>query len=43
MAAARGSGWGFLWILAKYRLEAQFFSLLPQGLNNLRGGENLLF
>jgi hypothetical protein len=31
MAAARGSDWGFLWLLAKCRLKAQFFSLLSRG------------
>jgi hypothetical protein len=30
-AAARGSDWGFLWLLAKCRLEAQFSSLLLLG------------
>jgi hypothetical protein len=43
MTAARGSVWGFLWLLARCRLEAQFFLTVAAGLNNQWLGKSLLF
>jgi hypothetical protein len=43
MVAALGSDWGFWWLLAECGLKAQLFPTVIAGLNNQRGGENLLF
>jgi hypothetical protein len=43
MTAERGSIWGFWWLLANCRLEAQFLLGVAAGLNNQRLGTVLLF
>jgi hypothetical protein len=40
MSAALGSDWGFWWLLAECRLEAQFSLTVAAGLNNQQVGKS---